>query len=258
MENQSQNMDPKNLSQKRSIQHMDESNKRMKQDNLVDQSNTMKITNLNSDCLEYIFGKLKLRDLLNVMDSSKLFIEPVKWIYSFRYSQKRIQLFVEDFIENKDHIRITNSSINITSLSIFLKMLRCFGHKIAKIDVSYQELNQMQSTELDRYLHKYCHTSLIDVHIIGGSNDLTMSNLIEPFANVELLRFSNSQCLSSELTDFNKWFPKMRCLTILMGVYMQNPRCIEVRFPHLKALNVRYVDLCSRLVIVYQKSDQFC
>lgn len=46
---------------------------------------TTKITNLNSDCLELIFERLELNDLLNIADSSKYFYGAVCQLYRRKY-----------------------------------------------------------------------------------------------------------------------------------------------------------------------------
>lgn len=46
---------------------------------------TMKITNLNSDCMELIFEHLELNDLLNIADSNKHFYGAACQVYRRKY-----------------------------------------------------------------------------------------------------------------------------------------------------------------------------
>lgn len=43
------------------------------------------ITNINSDCMEHIFERLELNDLLNVADSSKQFYNAACQVYKRKY-----------------------------------------------------------------------------------------------------------------------------------------------------------------------------
>lgn len=51
----------------------------------AEHSGEKKITNLNTDCMEIIFGHLEIDDLLNVADSSKQFHTAVCQVYKRKY-----------------------------------------------------------------------------------------------------------------------------------------------------------------------------
>lgn len=51
----------------------------------TDSSCVQNITNINADCMEQIFQRLELNDLLNVADSSKRFYNAVCQVYKRKY-----------------------------------------------------------------------------------------------------------------------------------------------------------------------------
>lgn len=46
------------------------------------------ITDLNGDCLEFIFEYLEFTDLLNIADSSKCFFNPACIVYKRKFGSK--------------------------------------------------------------------------------------------------------------------------------------------------------------------------
>lgn len=53
------------------------------------------ITDLDNDCLEYIFKKLELKDLLSVADASKCFKVAVDMAYTSEYG--KMQVFISTY-----------------------------------------------------------------------------------------------------------------------------------------------------------------
>lgn len=53
-------------------------------------NDTTKITDLNSDCMEYIFENLNFYDLLSVADSSKQFYGAVCQVFRRNYAKQNL------------------------------------------------------------------------------------------------------------------------------------------------------------------------
>lgn len=192
-----------------------------------------KITDLNDDCLDQIFKKLQLKDLLNVSDSNKRFKKPVGYAFASNYGDHEMDMrcFCH---QNLKQLKINgNFSLQISGMLYCLKILRCFGHKISKLTICYGSINEDQEANVNQYLNEYCADSLVSIRIEGA----TIPNLIKPFCKIETIEFRFTH-LDFKITKFNKWFPNMRRLRFefVIDTKMEDRRCIEKHFPHLEEI----------------------
>lgn len=58
---------------------------------------SMNITNLNNDCMSYIFEYLELNDLLNIADSSKVFYVALCRVFKRKYNKTNLLLSNENY-----------------------------------------------------------------------------------------------------------------------------------------------------------------
>ncbi|XP_055305963.1 uncharacterized protein LOC129570400 [Sitodiplosis mosellana] len=163
---------------------------------------TTKLTDVNVDCLEPIFKNLSLIDLLNVSDSNKQLKPAADLVFASRYGKQWI------FIHSR------YKSILIFGRNMFpptvqiprsfrLKLLRCFGHLITKLDITHDK-------HMDAYVNEYCADSLVEIKFERCKTS-TLDDLRKPFTQVRTLCFDSCK-LGSKLSELDKWFPKVRRL----------------------------------------------
>lgn len=199
--------------------------------------NSICVTDVNNDCLEKIFERLTLLELLNVADCNKWLIDAACMVYYRRYGQKMIKL--QDIGDSrKEKLIETEDDIELSGLRICLRFLRCFGHLILKLDVSYNLADQNYCDYMDQYITEYCVNSLIKITISSYQKG-SLDWLKKLLPKIQELRFINCK-LDKELTEFHKWFPNLRSLEFEGNTFISNPEFISHHFPHLEHLTTEF------------------
>lgn len=216
----------------------------------VELDTSTKITDLNQNVLEKIFGYLNLGDLLSITDTSKRFKKPTDWIFRSKYGKSKM-IFWSTHTSRGTHPVWKANNIYIDDFTLCLKTLRCFGHAIPKLDLNYLKINENKCAEIDYYVIKYC-TALVDVTFKHAGED-TLNLMAKPFEKVEKITFEDSY-LSGKLADFNKWFPRLCTLELKFFMRIGNPKSLEKNFPHLESLtidgqvnNIRWINIINLL-----------
>lgn len=183
------------------------------------------ITDVNNDCLEHIFKKLDLVGLLNVADTSTLFKQAADQAFVIKYGTLKV---VIDCRSPGNRISVNYGAIR-TCGPIGLKLLRCFGHLIKRLQYRrFSIYRRLLSVEMDRYLNEYCVNSLIDIEFYRVECT-PATNLKIPYSKVEKVTFEmcDFKCFSP---DISKCFPSVRRLILCSNRSLPN---IERNFPHL-------------------------
>lgn len=223
-----------------------------------------KITDLNIDCLEKIFGCLSVADLMNVADSSKQFKKAAEFVYLLQHRRKRLiilglincpEKWIEDF-----------GSISCAHLKRALQILRCFGHLLSKLDVCMDNREFVGNVDsLDHlrfYINKYCTERLSSIAITGEYNDSLNSftipsenvqqvcvktsdlkdvSLVQLFPNMRRLTYRFSQ--PTDFADIEKHFPNLEHLEILSKDIEEAEECIRIMRlnPQLRSLSIPFI-----------------
>lgn len=192
----------------------------------ISQSNTttIRLTDMNVDCLEQIFLYLSLTDLLNIADTSKQ-LKPAAELAFVRLLKRGILIFYGAICT----IRV-NKTKQFAVRNPY-RLLRCFGHLIWNLE--YQKYPQ--HNEL-KYINQYCSESLVNIRICSLRS--IRRYMSKPFSKVETVIFSYKW--DSNFNRLPKLFPNVRTLTI--NAYFEN-MCIAVNFSHLKQVNVKYYSI---------------
>lgn len=196
--------------------------------NLV--SRNMKLNDLNIDCIEEIFERLSLNDLLGVADTTIRCRHVAQLVFDRKYEKFFVSI-------GKEKIRVEHENGHIFELQTkglitSFRFLRCFGPVISDIYICFENFNQSDCDELLRYLNEYCAETVISLYF-RHSDDIIINNIYKQFANVKYITLDGST-LGGNLTNFNKWFPQLQHLYISENIIL-NPQCIESHFPHLIA-----------------------
>lgn len=202
----------------------------------------MRITDINTYCLEHIIRNLELEDLLSVADTNKCLRSVAQTVFKFKYGKMPVtiqKLTPGLFIEYEISTRYTSPEpgVEIRSLKAGLQILRCFGHFILTLRIwNFKKLDeQIQSWgRVFAYIGKYCAETMNDILFLNcyGTN---MSHLKNPLLNVEKLSIYGSRLRKNWLS---RMFPKLRDLKV--SYKDLNLIGIESHFPNLKILQIDF------------------
>lgn len=193
--------------------------------------NNTKITDLDNDCLEYIFKNLNINDLLSVADSAKHFKQAVELVFKSKSQQKTITLRADP---HSEPVAVTQRYICVSDQLVSLKLLRHFGHLIINLDIEFVD---QQWVRVFQYLNQYCADSLekLKLYFVYGA----MESIQRPFSKLLVLEYSHCP-LDNNSTELNTWFPRLRALAIINCRNISNPQNIKQYFPNLKLVLFGY------------------
>lgn len=192
----------------------------------------LEITDLNDDCLERIFEYFDLSsfkfNLLNIADTCIRFREVARTTYKYKHSRKSLE-------------------ISLFPRSNNLRILRIFGDLIEKLSIDYNndgiyttegEISSKFNIKIEQYIFRYCSQDelLKELELINCPDD-AFECIKNPFKNVEVVRFSRG-VLCEKISQFNRYFPKMRSLKLDNIFKAVNPNCMKTKFPFLEHLEL--------------------
>lgn len=194
------------------------------------------ITDVNNDCLERIFEKISVWDLLNIVESNSWLNEAACSVFKRKYGNKKVKL--QDVRINRiEKIYETEDEIVIKDLRICLRFLRFFGHSISKLEISYFLMEKKYCDYVDQYIEKYCIESLNEI-VISSNQNRSLDWLKKTLPKVKKLNFIDCE-LDKELTEFNKWFPGLCSLELEGSTKCSSDGSIEEHFPYLEHLTTK-------------------
>lgn len=200
-----------------------------------DQSNGMKITKLNNDCLAEIFSHLDLRSLIRVAVSSELLRVAACFAFHRKYSTKTVEISAWKFsmyqTANYFETLSVDECIEIYGLKMCLRFVRCFGSSIKNLEIKY---NQRRYICVESYVNKYCADSLIAVSHWNKSN-FSIETIQKPFIKVECIQIKNAN-LDKQFPFLPRCYPNVRHLN-LQSVVVDHD-LVEVSFPMLNHLSI--------------------
>lgn len=179
--------------------------KRQRQQPPEEPLDQLKITDVNNDCLENIFDRLSIDDLLNVADANKWLRVAAASVYRRKYGRKEVTQG-ELNLNHPGSIRAFNK-VNISGLKTCLRFVRCFGHNISHLRIDYLRSSRKEYTYLDRYVNEYCAEALIQIIYIQKSTIL-MDIPGKLFTNVQNLFITKSN-VANRLAEILGWFPNL-------------------------------------------------
>lgn len=194
------------------------------------QTSSVKITDVNIDCLEHVFEQLNIDSLMIIADTNNWLKTGAIRVFIHQFSKKTVIL--DNIYMNKFGISHSSSQIVVRDFEKCLKFLRNFGHLIAKLHISYLFVDKRYQTHVNQYINEYC-TNLIEISFLSCSEN--MIDIRKTFTNVRKVRFVNCN-LGYEMCRFNECFPNLRSLEFEGFNEIADPKCIAVQLPHLEHL----------------------
>lgn len=199
-------------------------------------TNSMKITDINIDCLESILNYLPLSDLLNVADSTKYLKKAATIVFVQKYRKKTMQL--NGLQMSKSRKILINSKIYIRDLRTALQILRCFGYLILDLEISDEYSHYYRTNVyvyIFKYIYKFCK-SLTTITFQELPRNKAFKYLRKPFQKVKSVVFFCG-VLEKNLTPLHILFPNIQSLKIDF-CDVNDLRCIEQHFDHLEHLQL--------------------
>lgn len=219
----------------------------------AEQKCTTKMTDIDVDCLEYIFNCLDLIDLLNVADSSKYLGRVGEPIFRRKFGKNTI-LLASVRLSWKRFYEVHSDCKLIMDFKTSLQLLRCFGHLVARIEffsnVSQKCVAHISPTEsairILSYINEYCAMHLSEIKLSDCKQN-ALKCLTKPFMKVQKVDIS---CCSFDENWLSRFFPNMQHLTVT-AYRRYEPfdfASIACHFPRMKhlVLNCDY-DTTNRL-----------
>lgn len=191
------------------------------------------LIDLHDDCLREIYKYLDLKDLLSVIQVNDRFKESINSLFVQKYSNKLVKITFSDYDVEKLDVHV------LKAMPIITPFLQYFGPSIPKLVVAlvvaFDEKKSEESLAIEESILKYCDglKELKLQHCRKGAFDA----IVKPFNSLEVFRFHNGY-LGENISQFNKWFPKLRSLKISHAI-VANKFCIEETMPSLEHLDIK-------------------
>lgn len=196
------------------------------------------LINLHYDYLESIFQWLNLKDLLTMAQVNTRFHQHIHSFIARKYAKDWIEISLDLYDWEVD-----TNVFQLREMKLIIPFLRYFGHSISNLIVRFDAMGSSQSLAIEKSILKYCN-GLKQLNLLlcrKGAFD----SIKKPFKQLEVLNFT--ECHLGLISQFNKWFPKLRHLAIKCPI-VADKTCIEVRLPLLEHLDVKSGS----------KYDEFC
>lgn len=190
----------------------------------------LKLDDLNIDCLGRIFMFLELNDLLNIADSNKYLKQTADVVFVSKYGRKNLSLHCICIpYKPRDWILVKE-------LKSCLQLLRCFGKSISKLLLCSDSHNSTYVRlfkHIVGYCEEYCAEFLTDITIVNGEK--VMKLFQKPFPNVTAVRIDRT---TLEKKLLNELFPKMESLSFTNTRGFKVSDHVVDHFPCLKHLRM--------------------
>ncbi|XP_055303230.1 uncharacterized protein LOC129568914 [Sitodiplosis mosellana] len=196
---------------------------------------TTKITDVNNDCLGFIFAHLELADLLSISDANKDLKPAAFLVYAEKYG--KMVIHIQAHAANRRSPEVSKDCVWATNRTDSLKIMRHFGDAISKLKISYKGSNDGYFAEMERYINEYCSKTVIEIQFTLSMFS-AIPNLVVPVHSVSFYSCE----LAKEQCQIDEWFPNVRHLMFGSMVEMDDVKRVVVHYPHLDSLTIEKAD----------------
>lgn len=200
-----------------------------------DTTQSTKITDVNLDCLEIVFGFLDMRDLLNLAHTSTRLREVVVMAMN-RTRTKTVRLFYDG---RTVWIKADKDNIYVDGLKMCLRFLRCFGQVITRLSIIHKRSDVKHRGYLDQYVNKYCADTLVELSVMNAGES-TINGFDKPFAQLDKWTVQGKEMCDTVGQINSKWFPKMRHLDLNLPIYGRGIATSIGSISQLQSLSIQW------------------
>lgn len=163
------------------------------------QDETIRIVDLNDDCLEPIFLKLTKEDLASIAESNLRFLQMACYAFARNYAQNPF----ESGYDGCDSDSFTHS----------MNIIKHFGKLLTKLDL-YDAHNDCQYNEMitDALFANISDSNITDIVFDRVDQD-TLNKIRRPFPNLTNLNIYDLS-LPQKIAQLNRWFPNVTKLIL--------------------------------------------
>lgn len=197
------------------------------------------LTDVNNDCLEHIFGYLKVQDLFSVAMADEGLRYAAESAFKRKYGRKLISFHREGilvYVEDRPQETVYHA-YHITEISEQIAFLRRFGQQISKLCISGR--NNAEYKLFESVVFEQCVASLVELSLGDEWSQFTMNvfeGIQQPFANVKKASFVRCH-FNERAAKLNKWFPQLRHLALIDNTFVA-PTVVVTKYPHIKRLAI--------------------
>lgn len=206
---------------------------------------TMKLSDLNEDCLLQVLNRLSFSDLMSLAKSNNHLSDVVLDELSRQFSRKTLNIHTElrpesirkffgPMDENDNEIRIRDTTLSAN-------VLKEMGHLIRTLSLESATKYDPHANELIyKLIEKHCSDSLVEFGLCNIFDGF-LSNITEPFTKVEVVSLRGIvEDFGNEEFDLSDMFPALHRLNI--DVLGPNITKIVSNYPHLNHLIITLKD----------------
>lgn len=160
---------------------------------------SLRLNDLNDECLVKIFTYLSNKDLVNIVDYNNYFLTAARIIFKMK--------FCNDFVSIT-----TEFNFNTESESWTLKLLKYFGAEITKLRMQCHEKYRQFDELFENMISANCIESLVELKL-EYPDRFTFYGIKKPFENIHTIDFYHGS-YSRILSEFDTWFPNVHTLKL--------------------------------------------
>lgn len=221
-----------------------------------DKMSSIKIVDVNNDCLEHVFNYLDLMDLINVASANKHLGQAAAKVYGRKYKGRWVQIGGPSYRGPSDRtpdFQIFNDFILIYKPASAFKILRLFGDFITRVAIgeSNETVNLRDKIKFLIYVNEFCSETLKSFKLDINGLAFSYAETMKPYKNVEEVTILKHGCEESifgfEASQFNDVFPKMRRLE-LRDIGLPVHKRFAFNFHHLEHLYIDSIEDLKELI----------
>lgn len=171
------------------------------------------LTDINVDCLECLFMHMTIVDFVNIAHTNKQLKLAADLAFARKFGKKKFRFCVDSVYPN-NLPEVGDEWVIVHDLQTSLRLLRCYGHLISKLELNYRKVLRPAPSKVFRYVNEFSCDSLTEITLHGIFKFAFEVAMKRPFPNVQQASFTGCH-LGPRMTHFNYWYPALRRLHLI-------------------------------------------
>lgn len=181
--------------------------------------------------------ELELCDLVEVVQTKKIFSQLAEDVFKRRYSTKIFDISGGFGVIPKKSVSVTHSHVYIENAEAAISVLCAFGFLIQRLSLNLSYLTVDERNKVGRFIENHMSESLNRVDYYGFDKDVLWV-FTKPLKSVEIVNIQGKFKSSSPGTmQLNELFPSLRQLS-LSNIDVFDPIVFDIQFPQLERFKI--------------------